>query len=81
MSAQLSLPFDPPTPPAITRPCWMEECPCQNAIFSREHEMWFNIRWYVKHLLVHKSSPKYLRQVREWIRRSQPAGRYPEGGI
>jgi hypothetical protein len=38
--------------------------------------MWFNIRWYVKHLLVYRSDERYLATARKWIRSSEPKGLY-----
>jgi len=77
-AVQFAFAFEPP--PGITtvhpRECWMEECRCQNRPGSLEHQMWFWIRWYVKHLLTHQSDAKYLATVREWIRSSEPKGLY-----
>ena len=36
--------------------------------------MWFWIRWYCKHLLIHRSPEKYLAHVREWVCTSEPKG-------
>jgi hypothetical protein len=43
----------------------MEECRCSGRGGS-EHEEWFWIRWYLKHLY-RGADAKYLANVRHWV--------------
>ena len=66
-AGQLAFAFDSPSEITVVQPreCWMEECRCSGRGGS-EHEEWFWIRWYLKHLY-RGADAKYLANVRHWV--------------